>query len=90
MPGRFRILREVHVPQFANGFLHYTVMSIIAGSDTDSGWVIKHPPTQQFPSATGPTAVTTTAIGGMDQKVETTKSALTAGGDWTGHEGHFE
>lgn len=94
MPGPFRISREVHVPQFENGFLHYTVMEIIAGSDSDSGWVIKLPPAQPFPSATGPTAITLTAMEGIDtQKTGVSKRGLQAtgrGGSWTGNEGHLE
>jgi len=94
MPGHFRISREVYVPQFENGFLHYMVMGIIAGSDTDSGWVIKQQPAPQFPSATGPTAMTITATDGpLSQRAEESKSVLqayTAGSSWTGNESHLE
>lgn len=94
MPGRFRLSREVYVPQFENGFLHYIVMEIIAGSDTDSGWVIKQPPSQQFPSATGPTAMTVAATDGPDSHdfgmSKTVLQASTAVKSWAGHDAQLD
>lgn len=63
----FRISREVYVPQFENGFLHYTIMEIIAASESDSGWAVKDLPAQPFPNATGPSAmVSITAMDGVE------------------------
>ena len=61
MPSPFRLSREVYVPQFENGSLQYIMFEIISNSETDSGWTIKEQPKQNFPTATGPTAVHTIA-----------------------------
>jgi len=66
VPPPFRISREVYVPQLENGWLHYTVMEIIAASDADSGWAVKDLSTQSFPTATGPSVVNLTAMDGVD------------------------
>lgn len=93
MPGPFRISREVYVPQFENGFLHYTIMEIIVGNDSDGGWVIRLPPTQIFPTATGPTAVTLVALEGINTpKAVVVKNGLQStsiGGSWTVNENHL-
>jgi len=87
MPGPFRISREVRVPQFENGFLHYTVMEIIAASDADSGWAVKDMPPQPFPTAIGPSAVSSTAMDGLDnQRALKAGAQSQAGGrTWTGN-----
>ena len=64
----FRISREVFVPQIENGALHYILIEIVAASDTDSGWWVRDVPAQTFPTATGPSAVSFTAIDGIDRK----------------------
>ncbi|CZS96535.1 hypothetical protein WAI453_010013 [Rhynchosporium graminicola] len=64
----FRVLREVFVPQFEDGMLLYTMMEIIAGSDLDSGWAVKQPQADAFPSVTEPTAMTITATDGIDSQ----------------------
>ncbi|KAK0120078.1 hypothetical protein ONS95_011491 [Cadophora gregata] len=67
MSAPFRLSREVFVPQFEDGMLLYTVMEIVAGSDWDSGWAVKETPAEPaFPSVTGPTAVTISAMDGVD------------------------
>lgn len=75
MPTPFRLSREVYVPHLENGALHYIIMEIIATSDTDSGWVVKDLPSQHFPAATGPSAVSTAAIDGPDNQ-KRSKSGL--------------
>lgn len=65
----FRISREVFVPQIENGSLQYILMEIVAASDTDSGWAVKDIPVQPFPTATGPSAVSITAAGGIDTQM---------------------
>ena len=57
----FRLPREVFVPQLENGFLHYTIMEIIAVSEMDSGWAVRFPSLDPIPIATGPPAVSYTA-----------------------------
>jgi len=92
IPSPFRISREVYVPQLENGFLHYTIMDIIAASDSDSGWAVKDMPSQPFPTATGPSAVSFTAIDGLDsQRAPKTGSQGQAGrGSWTGNSVNLE
>lgn len=92
MPGPFRISREVYVPQLENGSLHYTIMEIIAASDADSGWAVKDLPSQPFPTATGPSAVSFTAMDGLDtQKVPKIGIQGQAGaGSWTGTSVHLD
>jgi hypothetical protein len=87
MPGPCRISREVRVPQFENGFLHYTIMEIIAASDADSGWAVKDMPPQPFPTAIGPSAVSSTAMDGLDnQRALKAGAPSQAGGrTWTGN-----
>jgi len=68
MPTTFRLSREVWVPQIENGALHYITMEIIATSDMDSGWTVKDLPNQDFPTSTGPSAVSTAAIDGPDNQ----------------------
>jgi len=63
MTGSFRISREVYVPQYEDGLLHYTIMGIIAANDADSGWAVKDLPVQPFPVATEPPAITLTVDG---------------------------
>ncbi|TVY21016.1 hypothetical protein LARI1_G000576, partial [Lachnellula arida] len=75
MPTPFRLSQEVYVPHLENGALHYIIMEIIATSDTDSGWVVKDLPSQHFPVATGPSAVSTAAIDGPDNR-KRSKSGL--------------
>jgi len=53
----FRISPEIYVPQFENGSLHYIIMEIVAASDADSGWAVKIPPPQTFPTSTVPSTV---------------------------------
>lgn len=55
------------MPQFENGFLHYTIMEIIAVSEMDSGWDVKRTSLDPIPIATGPTAVSYTAMDGFDK-----------------------
>jgi len=64
----FRISREVCVPQFEQGFLHYIMMEIVANSDVDSGWVVKTQPTETtFPiSTTMPVSSSYKAFSGVD------------------------
>jgi hypothetical protein len=75
MPTPLRLSREVYVPQVENGALHYIIMEIIATSDADSGWTVKDLPNQHFPTATGPSAVSTAAIDGPDNQ-KNSKSGL--------------
>jgi hypothetical protein len=92
MSGPLRISREIYVPQFENGFLHYTIMEIIAASDTDSGWSVKDLPSQPLPSATGPSAVNFTAIDGLDIQ-KSSKTGFQAQGEesrWAGSNDNFE
>ena len=92
MPDPFRISREVYVPQLENGSLHYTIMEIIAASDADSGWAVKDLPSQPFPTATGPSAVSFTAMDGLDtQKAPKIGIQGQAGaGSWTGTSVHLD
>lgn len=92
MTGPLRLSREVYVPQLENGFLHYTIMEIMAASDADSGWAVKDLPPQPFPTATGPIAVSFTAIDGLDnQKVSKAGPQGQAGaGSWTGGSVHLD
>jgi len=64
----FRISREVCVPQFEHGFLHYIMMEIVANSDVDSGWVVKLQPAETtFPtSTTMPVSGSYKAFSGVD------------------------
>lgn len=92
MSGPLRISREIYVPQFENGFLHYTIMEIIAASDTDSGWSVKDLPSQPLPIATGPSAVSFTATDGLDTQ-KSSKSGFQAQGEesrWAGSGDNFE
>jgi len=92
MPGPFRISREVYVPQLENGSLHYTIMEIIAASDADSGWAVKDLPSQPFPTGTGPSVVSFTAMDGLDtQRVSKAGPHGQAGaGSWTGTNVHLD
>ncbi|KAL5318699.1 hypothetical protein ACEPPN_013763 [Leptodophora sp. 'Broadleaf-Isolate-01'] len=86
MQAPFRLSREVFVPQFED------VMEIIAGSDWDIGWAVKQPPAEPFPSVTGPSATTITAMDGVDTQ-KTGKIGVRNAADgrnWTGNEGHLE
>jgi len=87
IPGPFRISREVYVPQLENGSLHYTMMEIIAASDVDSGWAVKDLPSQPFPTATGPSAVSFAVMDGLDtQRISKTgHHAQASRGSWTGN-----
>lgn len=67
MSHPFRLQREVFVPQLGNGFLHYTIMEIIAVSEMDSGWAVKRMSLDPIPIASGPNAVSYTAIEGFDK-----------------------
>jgi hypothetical protein len=89
MPGPFRISREVYVPQLENGSLHYTIMEIIAASDADSGWAVKDLPSQPFPTATGPSAVSFTAVDGLDTPKVGIQGQAGAG-SWTGTSVHLD
>lgn len=92
MPGTFRISREVYVPQLENGSLHYTIMEIIAASDFDSGWALKELTTQAFPTATGPSAVSLTAMERVDNQ-RISKGGFQApvdGGNWNGNGSSLE
>ena len=80
LSGPLRISREVYVPQLENGFLHYTIMEIIAASDVDGGWSVKDLPSQPFPNATGPSAMSFTAIDGLDTQ-KNSKSGFQAHGE---------
>jgi len=53
----FRLSREIFVPQLENGTLHYIIMEIVAASDADSGWAVKVPQPQTFPTSTVPASV---------------------------------
>jgi len=75
IPGPFRLSREVYVPRIENGALHYIIMEITATSDADSGWTVRELPEQSFPAATGPSAVSYTAVDGLDSQKHT-KSGL--------------
>jgi len=92
MPGPFRISREVYVPQLENGSLHYTIMEINASSDADSGWAVKDLPSQPFPTATGPSAVSFTAIDGLDtQRVSKVgPQGQDSAGSWSGTSVHLD
>ncbi len=92
MPSPFRISREVYVPQLENGSLHYTIMEIIAASDADSGWAVKDLPSQPFPTATGPSAVSFTAMDGLDTQRASKVGiqAQTGAGSWTGTSVHLD
>jgi hypothetical protein len=92
MSGPLRISREIYVPQFENGFLHYTIMEIIAASDTDSGWSVKDLPSQPLPSASGPSAVSFTATDGLETQ-KSSKSGFQAQVEesrWAGSSDNFE
>jgi hypothetical protein len=67
-------------------------MEIIAASDADSGWAVKDLPSQPFPTATGPSAVSFTAIDGLDtQRVSKVGSQGQVGaGSWTGTSVHLD
>ena len=65
MSSPFHISREVFVPQLENGSLRYSIMEIVAASDTDSGWTVKQIPTQEFPMATGTSADSIRAVDGI-------------------------
>jgi len=86
IPGSFRVSREVYVPQLENGLLHYTLMEIIAASDVDSGWAVKSVPSQVFPTATGPSAMSFTAVEGLDsqRKSKSGVQTLGEGSSWDG------
>jgi hypothetical protein len=90
--GSFRLSREVYVPQLENGFLHYTIMEIMAASDADSGWAVKDLPPQPFPTATGPSAVSFTAMDGLDSQRVSKAGAQgqTGAGSWTGASVHLD
>jgi len=60
MAPTVRISREIYVPQFENGSLHYIMMGIIAASDFDSGWAVKAAPQQTFPVTTVASTVPST------------------------------
>jgi len=84
--GPLRISREIYVPQFENGFLHYTIMEIIAASDSDNGWSVKDLPSQPFPNTAGPSAMSFTATDGLDPQ-KSSKSGFQAQGEesrWAG------
>lgn len=86
MPGTSRLSREVYVPQLENGSLQYIIMEIIAASEADGGWAVKDLPAQpSFPSATGPSAVTMTAMDGIGTSVapKSGLQAVAGGGRWT-------
>jgi len=87
----FRLSREVFVPQFEDGMLFYTVMEIIAGSDWDSGWAVKQPLAEPFPSVTEATATAITATDGVaSQKTEKTEINDTADErKWILDDGHL-
>ena len=92
MPGSFRISREVYVPQLENGFLRYTIMEIIAASDADSAWSVKELPCQSFPIAIGPSAISFSAVDGLDTE-KTFKNQPQAGrqsSSWTGDNDNLE
>jgi len=92
MSGPLRISREIYVPQFENGFLHYTIMEIIAASDTDSGWSVKDLPSQPLPNASGPSALSFTATDGLDTQ-KSSKSGFQAQGEesrWAGSSDNLE
>ncbi|KAL2069634.1 hypothetical protein VTL71DRAFT_14313 [Oculimacula yallundae] len=88
----FRLSREVFVPQFEDGMLLYTVMEIIAGSDWDSGWAVKQPPAEAFSSVTEATAISITAMDGIDsQRTGKTGLHVVADGQhWAQNGGHLE
>ncbi|KAG4032910.1 hypothetical protein MFRU_006g03680 [Monilinia fructicola] len=52
--SQFKMSREICVPKFEDGNLYYTLMEIVASSDFDYGWVVKEPPSADFPTSTGP------------------------------------
>lgn len=61
-PSPFRLSREVCVPKLESDILHCIITEVISNGDTDSGWTVKYPPIQHFPTATGPSvAIGTTA-----------------------------
>jgi hypothetical protein len=90
MPGPFRISREVYVPQLENGSLHYTIMEIIAASDADSGWAVKDLPSQPFPTATGPSAVSFTAIDDTQRVSKAGPQGQAGAASWTGTSVHLD
>jgi len=78
--GPLRLSREIYVPQFENGFLHYTIMEIIAASDADSGWVVKNLPSQPIPNTTRLSGMSFTATDGLDTQ-KNSKSGFQAHGE---------
>jgi len=61
----FRISREVYVPRYENGSVHYMIMDVVATSEFDSGWTVKDLP-QPFPTSSGPEAVGLKATSGEE------------------------
>ncbi|KAF4635839.1 hypothetical protein G7Y89_g2247 [Cudoniella acicularis] len=92
MPAQFRLSREIYVPQLENGALQYIMMEIIATSDADSGWAVKDQPSQVFPTATGPSVVSSAAVDGLDsQKYSKTGFGLHGDGiGWAVRSSNFE
>ena len=89
MSGSFRISREVYVPQYEDGLLHYTIMGIIAANDADSGWAVKELAVEPFPVATEPPAITLTAMDGMGVSKGGFQTSVEAP-NWGGNAAHME
>ncbi|KAH8684619.1 hypothetical protein BGZ60DRAFT_442622 [Tricladium varicosporioides] len=93
LPGSVRLSREIYVPQLENGAFQYIIMQIIATSDADSGWAVKDQPSQVYPTATGPSIISTApAIDGFESQKHT-KLALGLQGDgrgWAARGSNFE
>ncbi|CAD6449166.1 ab22894b-c20b-47f2-86bc-c1fedd4baa19 [Sclerotinia trifoliorum] len=53
--SQYQMSRDVFVPQFKDGNLHYTMTEIITLSDFDNGWVVKETQSAEFPKSTSPT-----------------------------------
>jgi hypothetical protein len=65
-PSHGQFSKEVFVPQFEDGNLFYTLMEIVALSEFDRGWYVKELPENEFPTTTGPAAVSLTATDRID------------------------
>lgn len=88
MAPRFRISRDIYVPQLENGSLHYIMMEIIAASDFDSGWGVKTAPVPEFPMATVPSTVPSVvsfkATSGIEIPTIKGGGLQSSGQGWTG------
>lgn len=74
--------REICVPKFEDGNLYYTLMEIVASSDFDYGWVVKEPPSADFPTSTGPNVPNLTETHSNLAQIPKEPVVSTQKGDW--------